>query len=180
MQRLILMITLMAGAARLHPFSIPDNCTAFLTKKDMLFAKNREVQGNNCGQKISVRKNNGKLHLQATIPSDKFQTGNSRRDQILSEILGKEILFLFSINPDDLDKHDFSVKGDIVINKEKYPAIFRVTLKDSYYIGVFEGKLTSLGITPPTAGPFGAIANTHDFVKLGFRISRKIIQEKMK
>ena len=166
-------------SVQLFPLSIPENCTAFLSKKDMLFAKNRMVQGNNCEQKISIARKGRELLFRITVPANRFESGNSRRNSIIEEILGETITFTFLLHPDMLQKPDFLAAGQIQIRNISYPLVFKVTGKDGSYQGMYTGKLTDLGITPPTAGPFHAVAKTHDYVILGFHIRQNIIREKM-
>ena len=159
-------------------FTIPENCTAFLAKKDMLFSQNVEITGTNCSQKIEILQKKGLYLLTVHIPGNQFKTGNPGRNNSVSDILGDMVFTAELTQPQYQNFSDMDfLKGKLKIKDTSSPVTFQLRKAGNFVRGTYNGTLKEFGVTPPNAGPWNIMAETHDFVILGFHIHADMLKK---
>lgn len=167
------------------------HCVAYIVKKKVFFLVSSTVSGLNCQiyPKI-IRAANGKFLVEVKVPITGFDTGNSKRDTHVAEILGmpKQPNLIYKSEAHSkpmwqkilktkkgflngklkLNEKNFSIKSLIAIKK----------LKNGYEIsGIIKSRLTQFGIKPPKAGIGGIFADTGDYIEIHFMVQTKKIAD---
>ena len=172
----LLLLTALLSLAGIHAeaINIPENCTAFLTRKSMFFSDRVEVIGINCSQEIQLEEKNNRTVLTVKIPGDQFKTGNPKRNSVVGQVLGDKLIFTAELSLSQIQNLSTMQKlqGMLKIKEKISPVSFKISSEGRFLIGIYTSSLTDLSITPPVAGPWDLIAKTHDTVTLGFKVDR--------
>mgnify|MGYP001564014559 FL=1 len=156
----------------------------------MLFVVESEIVGKNSNVSVRVlQTSNDNFSINVNIPIDKFDSGNSKRDKNVAEILQQEKNPNLIFQSDTMDRDDwqnfwkqeeFPLTGTLRIGDNSYPLTIHIntTMVDTMKVisGIYIGKFTQFGLEVPKVGPMGIIANATDYLELHFHfVVSKII-----
>lgn len=156
-------------------------CVAYKTTKGMFYVSEVDVLGIQCN--VPIKKSNSTI--QVSIPVDKFNSGNSKRDSEVALILGDTemipLRFEASIpkeaNPDSIPA---TLAGKLFIKNKPNDIILNLTKEQGVIRFSIQTKFSTLGLKVESVGPGGLIAKPMDDLYLYGQIPYKIIFDKEK
>lgn len=157
-------------------FKEGDHCVAYSTEKTMFLMKDVRVVGKNCDIEASMQ--GGSITIK--VPLNKFDSGDSRRDEHVAEILKGDIRdhLLFVSDPvislakakeGDL----IAIKGKLTIGNEEFPIETNGVVvgngDNRSVAGSIKTAFANFGMEPPTVAG-GIVADVHEGLNLHYRI----------
>lgn len=158
-----------------------EHCVQYHTRKTMFLFKKEEVWGSNCSVTAELQKEGTAAALKITIPIEKFDSGNSSRDEDVKNILkyAEHPMMTFVMDKMEIEEMkkmvssagESTIPGQLKIGGVSHPVQFKVKVqKDGggaqYWIsGKMETTFTHFQIQPPKVGG-GLVAKTDDWLEL--------------
>ncbi|MBX9769209.1 MAG: YceI family protein [Bdellovibrionales bacterium] len=168
-----------AAAVPLGPAK--DHCVQYHARKTMFLFKSEDVWGSNCNVTADFQKEGSLAQLKLTIPVEKFDSGNSRRDEDVKNMLkyAEHPMMTFTMDRmeiEDLKKiiasnEESLIPGTLKIGGVAHPVKFKVrSQRDGaggkfWILGKMETTFSHFQMEPPKVGG-GLIAKTDDWLEL--------------
>ncbi len=164
------------------------SAVAWQTEKRMFLVKNTEPLGMNTDVQVEVIKNGEDQVIRATIPINKFNSGDQTRDKDVVQILKGDVqpnLEFTSRSLSSLEYQDLKagklkdLSGILKIGGQDFPVKFDIAMSGEGGAQIVDGSLhatfTQFKIDPPSVGG-GLVAKVQDKLKLHLHIHAKDIK----
>lgn len=183
MRKLLLLILFGISSSLLanvfDQFNSNQVCVAYKTTKGMFYLADVDVVGINCSVKVEIRSDKTMI---VSIPVQKFNSDNSKRDSEVAIILGGSDLtplrFEMQIPKDsNLDSIPSTITGKLYINGNANSVTLHLSKTSSTIRFQVKTKFSTLGIKVESVGPGGLIAKPKDDLFLYGQIPSKLIFE---
>ena len=171
----LLFVGLLSNAAPLSLLKAGDHCVAYQASKTLFLVAKTKVVGKSCAISAQVTPGlEGKYSIEVRIPHNSFESGEKKRDEDVSRILGggenSDVMFRTDMRsaPDWnilIMQEKFEIPGVLVINGKEHPVTAqaaRASTPEGYEIdGVVKTDLKHLDIKPPdmVGGLFAKVQN---------------------
>ncbi len=164
------------------------SAVAWQTEKRMFLVKNTEPLGMNTEVQVEVTKNGEDQVIRATIPINKFNSGDQTRDKDVVQILKGDVqpnLEFTSRSLSSLEYQDLKagklkdLSGILKIGGQDFPVKFDIAMSGEGGAQIVDGSLhatfTQFKIDPPSVGG-GLVAKVQDKLKLYLHFHAKDIK----
>ena len=171
----LFLVGALAYSAPISLFNSGEHCVAYKASKTLFLVAKTKVVGKSCSVSAQVTPGlEGKYAIEVRVPSNSFESGEKKRDEDVSKMLGPQgvgdVLFRTDMKsgPDWnllIMQEKFEIPGVIVISGVEYPVTAeaaRASTPEGYEIdGVIKTTLKHLNIEPPSmaAGVFAKVQN---------------------
>ena len=173
----------LAWSAPISLLKSGDHCVAYRASKTLFLFMSTKVVGKSCSVSSQVTPGlEGKYAIEVRVPHNSFESGEKKRDEDVSRLLGgsqsSDVTFKTDMktSPDWnalLMQEKFEIPGTLIINGKEFPVVAeaaRASTSEGYEIdGVVKTKLKDLDLHPPQMIA-GVLAKVQNEIELHFHL----------